>query len=104
MTLYFGARHEAPNLRFAVIVLVGPHDRPAILVGLRYDGFVRDHDPFSIEADAIMHMIAVALCVPVDVSDRLAVGEGAAGPSAAAQGIEPIFQRRIRKATVIARE
>ena len=92
-----GTRDEAANLGVAVAVVIGPHNGRAETVGLSHNGVVRHHKPFSVNADTIMAL----LCVPIDVLHVDAVSKSAAQPVSAPKVIEPFFQRRTSKATVI---
>jgi hypothetical protein len=57
------ARHKAANLGVAVAVVIGPHNGGAETVGFGYNCRVRQHNPFSVNADTIVAI----LCVPIDI-------------------------------------
>jgi len=61
------------------VLLIGPHYGRAETVRLGYNGVVRHHKPFSLNADTIMAL----LCVPVDVLHTDTVGKSAARPVSA---------------------
>src|SRR5690242_18687726 len=91
------SRDKAANLSAAVGIAIGPNDRRAKTVGLRYQRRLRDHDPLSLEPDAITSILAV----PINVFDFDAIGERAAQAFLAGELIEPGLQRRTGVAAVI---
>ena len=99
MKLHAGTRDEAANSCGAVAFLIGPHYGRAETVGFGYNGVVRHHKPFSLNADTIMAL----LCVPVDVLHTDTVGKSAAQPVSAPKVLEPSLQRRIGEAAVVTR-
>ena len=65
-----------------------PDHGPADAVGLGDDGIVGNIDPFAIDAHPVMSVTGL----PIDITDRGAVGIGAARPLPALEAFEPCLQ------------
>jgi hypothetical protein len=91
------AGNKTADAWMAVDVVLPDHRAPGA-VRLRDDGTVGHHDPFAVDADAIMPAVGF----PIRIGDYVSVGISTALPKFALQAFEPLLQRRIGVATVIA--
>src|SRR6266700_1557320 len=76
-----------------------PDHRPTGTVRLRDNGIIGDHDPFALEADAVMTILGF----PVRIRDGKTVCVRATKSLAALERIEPWFQRGQGVAAVVTR-
>ena len=83
----------------AVDVVLPDHRAPGA-IRLLDDGTVGHHNPFAVDAHAIMPSVGF----PIWIGDYISVGIGTALPKFALQAFEPGLEGRVGVATVIAPE
>ena len=72
------------------IYVVRPHHRVASVIGSRHDSFVRNLNPFCINSNSIVAVLAF----PIGVVNALGFTAVAAGPLATVQTFIPAVQLR----------
>jgi hypothetical protein len=93
------AWQEAADLRYSLTIHVGPDDGWAEFIGLGDHGIVRHDDPLAVKA----HTIFAVLRIPIDVLNADAICERTARPLAAGEMVEPVLERVIGIAAIVAR-